>query len=89
MTNLRKAVVELDYNTNRHYLGYNHALASTVPCEVTYYYYPEDLGTDTLPYYPACVEIMLVSYLGDSIMDALTGKQFDDIEDEILTRNEG
>ena len=89
MTYLRTAVVELDYNTNRHHLGYDDVNVSTVPCEVTYYYCPEDLGTHELPYYPATVEIMLVSYLGESIMDALTGKQFDDIEDELLKINEG
>lgn len=89
MTFLRSSTVELDYNVNRDCIGYDDININTVPCQVKYYYYPEDLGTDTLPYYLASVEIMFVSYLGGSIMDYLTGKQFDQIEDELLTMNEG
>ena len=60
-----------------------------IVCDVKYYYYPEALGCAKMPYQPAEVEIMFVSVFGKGIMDKLSGKQFDFIEDFLIEQHQG
>lgn len=57
--------------------------------DVSYYYYPECIGNDKFPYEPPTIEIMFVARYGESIMDELSGGQFDYIEDFLLEEHLG